>query len=103
MSGGSYDYAYIRIEELAHQIKTDPFCEEYSKSTPELRKAFKKHLLKVAKALKAIEWNDSGDGDDKEVELIRACLNKNAETNQCKIEFKEAVEKLERLLPKCVV
>jgi hypothetical protein len=30
----------------------------------------------VAKALRSIEWNDSGDGDDDEVPNIMACISK---------------------------
>ena len=39
------------------------------------RKAFRKHLMLVAKALRSIEWNDSGDGDDDEVPNIMACIS----------------------------
>lgn len=63
MSGGSMDYLYGRVEDARFQ--TD---------TPE-RKAFRKHLMRVAKALKSIEWNDSGDGDDDEVKNIMACIS----------------------------
>jgi hypothetical protein len=63
MSGGSMNYLYRRVEEDATFIE----------KTPE-RKAFRKHLVKVAAALRAIEWNDSGDGARDEEELIRACL-----------------------------
>lgn len=58
MSGGAYDYAYREIYALAATITAD------SKSP---REAFKKHLLKVALACKAIEYIDSGDGLPKEV------------------------------------
>jgi hypothetical protein len=40
----------------------------------------RRHLNLVAKALRAIEWNDSGDGDDREDEAIRACLSGDHET-----------------------
>ena len=67
MSGGSYDYAYSRIEDLASEIKP----------TSPLRKAFRTHLHKVAKACHDIEWVDSGDcGPGDEDEAIRACLGK---------------------------
>lgn len=63
MSGGSMDY-------LASSVRHATFTE----STPE-RRAFRKLLLRVADALHAIEWHDSGDTDGKdESELIRACL-----------------------------
>jgi hypothetical protein len=67
MSGGSYDYAFGKIEDLAGQIR---------QTTP-LRKAFVTHLRKVAKACHDIEWVDSGDcGPGEEYAAIRACLGK---------------------------
>lgn len=43
------------------------------------RRAFAKHLRKVAKALHDIEWVDSGDcGPGDENEAIRACLSEGA-------------------------
>lgn len=67
MSGGSYDYIYFKIEELAQQFleQDDP-----------LRKQLGEHLKLVAKALHDIEWVDSGDygiGDD--VAAIKAVLS----------------------------
>ena len=64
MSGGSLDYAYSKVEDAASNIPGDTIE----------RIAFKAHLLRVAKALKAVEWNLSGDGDDEEITLIRECL-----------------------------
>lgn len=64
MSGGSMDYLYSKLEYAT-----------FATNTP-LRKAFRKHLDKVAKALHDIEWVDSSDyspgGED---EAIRACLD----------------------------
>jgi len=68
MSGGSYDYAYGRIHDLADAIRL----------TTALRKAFKKHLHEVADACHAIEWVDSGDcGPGDEDEAIRKALGRN--------------------------
>lgn len=67
MSGGSMHYFYRRVEEDATFIE----------NTPE-RRAFREHLKKVAEALRAIEWNDSGDGASDEEVLIRACLSPTA-------------------------
>lgn len=67
MSGGSYCYAYRKIEDLASEIRP----------TSSLRKAFKTHLRKVAKACRDIEWVDSSDcGPGDEDGAIRACLGK---------------------------
>lgn len=64
MSGGSMDYLYAKVLDAS-----------FSTTTPE-RRAFAKHLQKVAKALRAIEWNDSCDGDESEHESIMACITK---------------------------
>ena len=45
----------------------------FQEHTPE-RKALRLHLNKLAKALQAVEWNDSGDGADNESELIREAI-----------------------------
>lgn len=63
MSGGSMDYLYARVSDA-----------RFATNSPE-RKAFRKHLFLVAKALRSIEWNDSGDGDDNEVSNIMACIS----------------------------
>jgi hypothetical protein len=62
MSGGSMDY-------LGYKVKDASFRED----TPE-RRALRKHLDKLSKALIAVEWNDSGDGADDEFQLIRDAL-----------------------------
>jgi hypothetical protein len=64
MSGGSMNYLYS----VVWGITFDTYSPE--------RKAFRKHLMLVAKALRSIEWNDSGDGDDDEVPNIMACISK---------------------------
>jgi len=64
MSGGSMDYLYSKLEYATFQTDTP------------LRRAFRKHLDKVAKALHDIEWVDSADyGPGDEEEAIRACLD----------------------------
>jgi len=66
MSGGSLDYLYSKLEYSVVDIP--------DRGNP-LRKAFKKHLQLVARALHDIEWVDSGDysqGDEEEA--IKACL-----------------------------
>lgn len=66
MSGGSWDYVYIKIEEVADRLKHE--------QSP-LRRAFGDHLILCAKAMYDIEWVDSGDigkGDDRDA--IKAVL-----------------------------
>lgn len=71
MSGGSYDYAYAKIEGMADSLSIPGHGPSAA-----LRRAFRAHLYKVAEAARAIEWNDSCDGADNEAELIRACVDR---------------------------
>ena len=95
MSGGSYNYAFHHIDELARSIRDEGGCGDYAAS-PVLRRAFKAHLVKVAAACQAIEWNDSGDGNRQETELIQACLAPSAELVQAIADAAVALDALER-------
>lgn len=66
MSGGSMDYLYSRVQDA-----------EFEENTPE-RKAFRKHLNLVAKALREIEWADSCDTSPGQYDTpaIMACITK---------------------------
>lgn len=67
MSGGSYDYAYRHVDEMADTID--------HKTKSSLRRAFAAHLRKVALAMHHIEWVDSGDyGNGQDEGAMRACL-----------------------------
>jgi hypothetical protein len=72
MSGGSMGHLYRRILGAVDNDSNE-YDEGFLKNT-ELRKLFATHLRNVAAALKAIEWNDSGDGADDEDMLIVKCL-----------------------------
>lgn len=65
MSGGSYDYAYRRVEEFADALENGVTGDGMSRPTGFAnsldRLGFAAHLRKVANAMKAIEWVDSGD------------------------------------------
>lgn len=70
MSGGAYQYAYSRLE--------NDFLWEFSRraNTPE-RKEFANHISKVIKAMRDIEWVDSGDyapGDENAA--IMECIDR---------------------------
>lgn len=74
MSGGSYNYAYGNVENFAHEMRA---------TDNPLRRAFRTHLLLVAKAMHDIEWVDSHDkspGDENEA--IRAVLGAGADAAQ---------------------
>lgn len=82
MSGGALNYFHESVQQMA---------DNPALSTTVERKAFSQHLRKVAAALRAIEWNESGDGDDNESYLIRACLSK------CDVLY-AAIEEAEEIL-----
>lgn len=65
MSGGSMNYFYGRVRDA---------IDHFDHSTP-ARAAFAAHLALVAEALRAIEWEDSGDtGPEQTEKAIKACL-----------------------------
>lgn len=62
MSGGSYDYAYFKVQDFINEMET-------REMTPE-RKRFAVLLTLVRDAMRAVEWVDSGDyadGDENSV------------------------------------
>jgi hypothetical protein len=67
MSGGSYDYAYRHVEAFADALEDGVTCPDCGPTRPTGcennldRLGFAAHLRKVAAAMKAIEWVDSGD------------------------------------------
>ena len=69
MSGGSYDYAYGKIDDLADHLQVN--------SNPK-RLAFKELLRAVALAAHDIEWVDSNDycpgGEDAAIDAVFSLL-----------------------------
>jgi hypothetical protein len=85
MSGGSWDYFYINVQDAAYKLK---------ESNVPLRRAFGCHLLKVASAFKAIEWVDSGDwGDDADIKAITDAM-----PNATEVELQVLKEDIEWLV-----
>ncbi len=75
MSGGSYDYAFGRIDDLAAEVQRQAIDRELIPEHRALRLAFADLLKRCAKAAHAIEWVDSCDyGPGDEVAAIRAAL-----------------------------
>lgn len=91
MSGGSLDYAYMRVDEIADEVKKD--------AKTSLQRAFAVHLKLVAKALHDLEWvwsNDYGPGD--EIEAIKAVVS-NKEVIECATErAREVLNELKEVL-----
>ncbi len=89
MSGGSYDYAFNRVEDLAREIRGDSA----------LRRAFRAHLKKVAQALHDIEWVDSADcSPGSEDDAIRACLAPGAELDAAREALRLEIERAQATL-----
>lgn len=88
MSGGSMDFLYAKVQDAY-------FRHERSAE----RRAFRQHLKLVAEALRAIEWNDSGDGnDEREREAIRACIAPGLILQQATEDARETVRELTALI-----
>ena len=96
MSGGSWDYFYGRLEEVASRLQ----CER-----DPLRKAFGSHLQKCAKALHDIEWVDSCDyGKGDEVKAIKAALGPDGPAlvlSESRKQAEAALEQLKAALADC--
>ncbi len=87
MSGGSYNYAWERVEDFVSIIR--------KKDCP-LRRAFAEHMVLVAKAMGDIEMVDSGDyGQGDEIESIQAVLAPGAELAAAILMAKEARDVLD--------
>jgi len=85
MSGGSYNYAYGRVNDFAFELERNlegQRLEDPDAMSPEARDARLRlvaHLKLVASAMHAIEWVDSCDyGPDDEIPAIRAVLGREA-------------------------
>lgn len=75
MSGGSYDYAYRKVQDFADELR--------DQATNPLRAAFAEHLALISKAMRDIEWVDSGDcGSGDEDDAIRAVLGQGCEVTK---------------------
>jgi hypothetical protein len=83
------NYLYQKLEYDATFIADTP-----------ARRAFRKHLGLVAKCLKAIEWNDSGDGDSKEEALLLECVGKDSFVEAAIEQAKESLAALQASIAK---
>lgn len=79
MSGGSYEYAYQKVQRFAEAMRSGEDFDGDKREVPAknrtLRKMLAHHLDAVAEAMKAVEWTDSGDsGYEDEEAAIRAVI-----------------------------
>jgi hypothetical protein len=86
MSGGSMNYLYSAVGSA-----------EFEENTL-LRKALRIHLIKLAEALRAVEWNDSGDGADNEDFLIAKVLGCTQIKESIQSQIEENQEELTKLM-----
>ena len=88
MSGGSFNYAYRKVEEMAESLHD-------KQSRPDL-KAFANHLDLVAKTMKAIEWWFSGDSNAEEaVKLMAQVIHPANPTIEAVKALKEAIDNID--------
>ena len=90
MSGGSWEYVYHRVEEIARRLERE---------RAPLRRALGEHLHLVARALHDIEWVDSGDmSEGADEAAIRACLSPHDEARVLAEDLRTAVSAAEAVL-----
>ncbi len=89
MSGGSWEYFYNRLEDVADRLMLEPQGN---------RKALGRQLKLAAKALHDIEWVDSGDcSDGDEDKAIEAALGKDSKALILHEKISEAIRVREEL------
>ena len=91
MSGGSLDYAYCKVEDIASSI--------LSRAETPLHKAFAKHLQMVASALHDLEWVWSGDcspGDEEK--SIRKIITRTDELKSATEDARKLIKILSNLI-----
>lgn len=89
MSGGSWDYCYMQLEE--------PIEKLLGSNKPE-RQLLGKHLKVIQKALRNIEWTDSGDtAPGSEIEAIKEVFGEPFSQTMLKSLTKEAYELIKEL------
>lgn len=75
MSGGHYDYAYLRVMDFSDRLLDEVQREDISQKAKEARLKFVDHLKKVTEAMRTIEYVDSDDSSpDDEIQPILDCL-----------------------------
>ena len=91
MSGGAYNYASSKLD-------YDFIGEFITKANTPNRKAFLKLLLKGQKAMKEIEWVDSGDGGDEDA-AIEACFLslKESQAEAIRDECERLIEQVQKI------
>jgi len=82
MSGGSYDYAFRYVDDMADRLS--------SKTQTPLRRAFAAHMKLVAKAMHDIEWEDRCDGAD-DVGSMREAMGQACDSAELSVLIEDAI------------
>lgn len=91
MSGGSLNYAYHKVEDIADMV------ERQAKTA--LHKAFAKHLRNISTALHDLEWVLSYDySEGSEIEALEKVVPKEIFLQSSIEEAQEAVQKVQDIL-----
>lgn len=95
MGGGSWDYAYMKIEEVGKKL-TQCACP--------YRRALGGELIRAALAVHDIEWVDSGDyADGEEMETIKKALGGNCEKKALRAVIFEAEDAMQALKNQIII
>jgi len=91
MSGGSWDYAYLKVLEAASSL------DIFNTADDEVRCELVKHMHELATVMKAIEWADSGDtAGDSWVEPLREFLTRHDTGYKQRLDERAAAEQAAR-------
>ena len=75
MSGGSYDYFFLKLEDFARDVRRDAERRTLSEEVKVKRLAFAELIEKVAKAAHALEYVNGGDyASGQEISALDAVL-----------------------------
>lgn len=92
MSGGSWEYSYHKINEVADMLQEDGDI---------LRRAFGNHMKLIAVAMHDIEWSDSGDiGKDDWRTPVEVVMNDLSSTRieLLKVDARKLIDELKGLI-----
>ena len=90
MSGGSLDYIYYKVDEVADSIDR--------RTENPLYRAFAEHLRMVSSALHDVEWEFSGDyGEGDAEEMVKKVLGDSADKKAMDILKSDAEELIKRI------
>lgn len=84
------NYLYQKIEDAIQEVKGESIR----------RQAVRGYMRKMAAVLRAVEWNDSGDGDDEEDNLIDDLIGAPVMFDIAKKALRESVREVEELFVK---